>query len=115
MESYDYPIKHFKLMAEMSSRLKTLSAQILEHEYMYHAFGSWLFIYERGGKKFRIVLDGRDDFLYLQKAAAEFDSGIENSAKWVTEWEDAAYKTMDDTSIESLVREVSSLIENYRE
>jgi hypothetical protein len=72
MEEQDYPIKHFEMMTEIATRLAPLSALILEHNYSYKSFGSWWFKFRRSGREFRIVFDGRDDFLYVQDAADGF-------------------------------------------
>jgi hypothetical protein len=72
MEEQDYPIKHFEMMREVATRLALLPAVILEHNYSYKSFGSWWFTFRRSGREFRIVFDGRDDFLYIQDAADGF-------------------------------------------
>ena len=59
-------------MTEISKRLGSLSALILEHNYSYNTFGSWWFTFRRSGREFRIVYDGRDDFLYIQDASDGF-------------------------------------------
>jgi hypothetical protein len=69
MEAQDYPIKHFETMTEIAKALVSLSALILEHNYSYNTFGSWWFSFRRSGREFRIVYDGRDDFLYIQDGA----------------------------------------------
>jgi hypothetical protein len=72
MEAQDYPIKHFETMTEIAKRLAPLSVLILEHNYSYNTFGSWWFSFRRGEREFRIVYDGRDDFLYIQDGADGF-------------------------------------------
>jgi hypothetical protein len=53
MESHDYPIEHFRMMAEVTARLKSIPALILEHSYSYESFGSWWFAFRA------IRLDGK--------------------------------------------------------
>jgi len=68
----DYTIGHFQMMTEIATRLAPLSAQILEHHYNYESFGSWWFTFRRAGREFRIMFDGRDEWLFLQDAADDF-------------------------------------------
>lgn len=68
----DYTITHFQMMTDIATRLVPLSAQILAHNYNHEAFGSWWFTFRRAGREFRIVFDGRDEWLYLQDAADNF-------------------------------------------
>jgi hypothetical protein len=71
MEGPDYPIEHFKLMVSVSEHLKSAAAQILKHEYHYQTFGSWWTVFRRHGEKYRLIFDGRDTLLILQRFAAE--------------------------------------------
>lgn len=71
MEGHDYPIEHFKLMILVAEKLKTLSVQLLEHEYSYNFCSSWWFIYQQNGAKYRVVFDGRDRFLTLEVETLE--------------------------------------------
>jgi len=68
----NYTITHFQMMRDISTKLVPLSAEILEHNYNHEAFGSWWFTFKRAGREFRIVFDGRDQWLYLQDAADDF-------------------------------------------
>jgi hypothetical protein len=72
MEEQDYSIKHFEMMTEIATRLALLPAVILEHNYSYKTFGSWWFTFRRSDREYRIVFDGRDDFLYIQDATDGF-------------------------------------------
>ena len=68
MESQEYPLQHFQAMAEFAGDLRRLSAQILEHGYNYSAFGSWWTTLQRQGVAFRIVFDGKEQQLRLERA-----------------------------------------------
>ena len=40
--------------------LKWLDASILGHEYYYESFGSWFVRFERAGRRYSLIYDGRD-------------------------------------------------------
>ncbi len=67
MKAQDYPVAHFKLMSVLTFSLAAESVQILEHSYTYEAFGSWWVKCSFSGHQFRVVLDGRDYQLSIQK------------------------------------------------
>ena len=71
MDGIDYPIEHFSLMAELARNLKTVSAQILSHEYSYESFGSWWITLQHKGEAFRLAFDGRDYAYSIQQAIKE--------------------------------------------
>jgi len=102
MESHDYPIEHFKIMAELSIRLKSSLVLILEHHYHYESFGSWWFAFKQSGKKFRVVFDGRDNYLSLEPAV--------NVDKFKADWQSVNGKQLSDSGFDSLVLEVCFLI-----
>jgi hypothetical protein len=104
MESHDYPIEHFKMMVELSARLKSIPALILEHSYSYETFGSWWFAFERSGRRFRVIFDGRDEYLSLEWVA------IADDAKVVAEWQSLDGKPLPDVSSDSLISEVCALV-----
>src|SRR5687768_1637684 len=99
MESHDYPIEHFRMMAQVTARLKSLPALILEHSYSYESFGSWWFTFERSGRKFRVIFDGRDEYLSLERAA------VADGAKVTAEWQSLDGKPLPDVSFDSLISE----------
>jgi hypothetical protein len=70
MEAHDYPIAHFEGLSRLARALKVLSAQILEHNYDYESFGSWYIVVRHNGVVSRLVFDGRDNYLGLQKSAS---------------------------------------------
>jgi hypothetical protein len=67
MKAQDYPIEHFKFMSELAIGLASTPAQILEHRYNYESFGSWWFKCKFSGKVYRVVYDGRDDCISIEK------------------------------------------------
>ena len=83
MEPQDYPIEHFRMMAEIAERLKPIPALILQSDYRYESFGSWWFTFRRSGETFRITFDGRDRYLNLEKNIATKPAG-ENTWHAVT-------------------------------
>jgi hypothetical protein len=90
MSGHDYPIEHFQLMLDVSRVLKDFNAQLLEHEYHYHAFGSWWFVIESSGKKCRLLFDGRDFRLVLER-------DISNGIGW-PDWKEHAAEEMQHNS-----------------
>jgi hypothetical protein len=82
MKAEDYPIEHFKFMNELAVGLAKVPAQILEHNYIYESFGSWWFTCRYSSSEFRVVFDGKETMLAVQKAT---ESGwmdlISNSEK----------------------------------
>jgi hypothetical protein len=71
MEPQDYPIAHFNQTAELATALKSLPAQILEHQYSYEGFGSWWATVRHRGVCYRIVLDGRDGQVSIECSSSE--------------------------------------------
>jgi hypothetical protein len=55
-------------MADLASGLKALAAQVLDHSYSYESFGSWWVILRYRGIPFRIVFDGRDGRVVIQRS-----------------------------------------------
>ena len=104
MEAQDYSIEHFRIMAELASRLKSLTALILEHNYSYESFGSWWFTFRRSGQKFRVIFDGRDKYLSLER------EGVADGSKTVAEWQSVGGKQLSDTGFDGLILEVCSLV-----
>jgi hypothetical protein len=70
MEAQDHAVRHFQLMVELADDLRTLPAQILDHRYEYSAFGSWWTTLRRHGTTFRIIFDGKEQQLRLDRATA---------------------------------------------
>ena len=104
MESHDYPIEHFQMMAELAVRLKSAPAHILEHSYSYESFGSWWFTFKRSGKKFRVAFDGRDKYLSLERGV------IADGSKIVAEWQAVDGQKLQGVEFDSLISEVCSLV-----
>ena len=104
MEAHDYPIKHFRMMVEIATHLKSVPALILEHSYDFECFGSWWFTFKRSGKRFRVSFDGRDKFLSLTRGVVAADG-----SKRITEWQPMNEKQLTDVSFERLILEVCSL------
>lgn len=68
MEAQDHPIAHFESIARLAHALKALPAQILEHEYSCESFGSWYLVFRRKGVVGRLVFDGHENELVMQKS-----------------------------------------------
>jgi hypothetical protein len=79
MEAREDSRRHFQLMAKLAGDLGTIPARILAHEYRHDAFGSWWTTVRRRGDIFRIVFDGKERELRLERAT---ESGQAES------WED---------------------------
>lgn len=70
MEAQDYPVEHFRLMARLAEDLRALPAQIVEHAYHHDALGSWFTTVRRHGRIFRIVFDGKEGQVRLERETA---------------------------------------------
>ena len=68
MDERDYLIRHFAQMVEFATELKALPAEVLHHTYSYESFGSWSAIVRYRGNPFRIVFDGKEGELIVQRA-----------------------------------------------
>jgi hypothetical protein len=66
METLGCAAQHFALMGRVSSSLGTLPAELLEHHYEPHSFGSWWFTLRYKRKAMRVVFDGREADLRLE-------------------------------------------------
>lgn len=70
MNSNDCVIAHFEQMKELAARLAELPAEIRWHEYHAEAFGSWLLVLRFKGVRFRVVYDGKESELWLERSDA---------------------------------------------
>lgn len=68
MEAPDYPIRFFQDMLHLANELKALRAQVMECKYSYESFGSWWLTFRRSGVTYRLVLDGKEGSLTMQKS-----------------------------------------------
>lgn len=48
-------------------RLNEAGVKLLEHKYAYESFGSWIIKVMFKGERYRMIYDGRDACVYLQK------------------------------------------------
>jgi hypothetical protein len=99
MEAQEDSRRHFQLMAKLAGDLGTIAARILAHEYRHDAFGSWWMTVQRRGDIFRIVFDGKERELRLERAT---ESGQAES------WEDLGSWSAGDRDSEHLLPEVVS-------
>ena len=102
MEPQDYPIEHFRMMAEIAVGLKSIPAQILRSDYTYESFGSWWFTFRRSGYTFRVTFDGRDKYLNLERT-------VRKGSEAANTWQAVAGKQMKDASHDDIVSEVIAL------
>jgi hypothetical protein len=68
MDAEEHPARHFEQMIRLVERLRPVPAQLLEHVYSYESFGSWSCIVRCGGIPLRIVFDGRDRELVVERS-----------------------------------------------
>jgi hypothetical protein len=101
MEPQEYPIRHFERMVDLTERLKTLPAQLLEHGYSYESFGSWWSIIRIGGVPLRIVFDGRDGELVVERSV---------SKKPPYSWEQVSRRTIDAAARDALGTELVDVL-----
>jgi hypothetical protein len=105
MEPHDYPIEHFKMMAEIASRLKSIPAIILKAEYDYESFGSWWFTFRRSGHTFRFTFDGRDNHLNLECTVGKGPASADT-------WQVVTRKQLKGAAPDDIVAEVIALAES---
>jgi hypothetical protein len=77
----DLPIRHFDQMAAFASALKALPAQMTRHLYEYEAFGSWECVLRFHDETLRVVHDGRDSVIVVQKSSEKSGPHRQNSWK----------------------------------
>lgn len=65
-----YAIAHFEQMRELAARLAELPAEIRSHEYDDEVFGSWLLVLRFKGVRFRLIYDGKEFELLLERSDA---------------------------------------------
>lgn len=65
---HEYPVRHLELMARLAGHLSAVPAQVLEHSYSYQSSGSWWSILLVEGTPFRIVLDGREGDVVVERS-----------------------------------------------
>jgi len=70
MDAQDYPIRHFEHMTLLASSLKSLSAQVIEHQYHYDSFGSWLIVLRTKGVRLRLSFDGKESAYSIERSDA---------------------------------------------
>ncbi len=81
MEAQDYPIQHFKAMADLATAAKAIPAQVLESDYSCESFGSWSITLRCRGTTVRVVYDGKEHEVSMQrsrtrKAPHEWDGAL---------------------------------------
>ena len=81
LSPHDYPVRHFSQMQDLAVALKTVTAQVLRHEYSYESFGSWLTVIRRRGKKYQFTFDGRDQ-LYTMEACSDNQLSSQQRLLW---------------------------------
>ena len=91
----EYPVRHFELMARLAGRLSAVPAQVLDHSYSYESFGSWWAILLVKGTPFRIVFDGREGDVVVER------SGIRKAPYAWSEWR----RTMADVAAPDLLEQ----------
>src|SRR5262245_45924260 len=69
MDPQDYPIRHFQEMERLGTVLKSLPAQVLNHDYCYESFGSWSMTIRYKGCHLRLIFDGKEREYRLEKSA----------------------------------------------
>jgi hypothetical protein len=61
---------HFLGVLRLLQRLKALPAECFEHTYSREAFGSWALTLRHKGEAFRVVCDGRERELIVERSAS---------------------------------------------
>lgn len=88
-------------MREIAVRLKTIPVQILEHAYHYEAFGSWWFTFMSNGEKYRMVYDGKETCIRLEKNV---------SLSLNADWQSLSEVQCEETTSKSVIEKVLTVI-----
>ncbi len=67
-DAQGYAIRHFDDMKRFATALEALPAQVVEHRASFAAFGSWWTTVRFNGVSLRIVFDGRDRQVVLERS-----------------------------------------------
>ena len=78
MNVQSHPVEHFRLMSEIAFGLTKIPAQFMEHHYSNEAFGSWWLKYSCSGHQFRLVFDGIDHIISIQKSNVDSWENIDS-------------------------------------
>jgi hypothetical protein len=104
---HDYPIEHFELMANVARHLKSIEVQLLRSEYYYESFGSWWFTFQKEGKDYRIVYDGRELELRFEcDPTPEKVHGV-----YMTNWTEVTVRSVADLKTAALRSSIEDLIQ----
>ncbi len=68
---------------EMAALLVQAGYRVRAKCYDEHAFGSWYVVIKKGGASFRIVWDGKDQWLLVQKASRSLSPFMR---RWTNQW-----------------------------
>lgn len=66
MDTEDSPIRHFQEMDMLTTTLKDLLAQVLDHDYSWESFGSWSLTIRYKGRRLRLTFDGKEGAYRLE-------------------------------------------------
>jgi hypothetical protein len=75
MDERDFATRHFALMAKVAATVGAMPAEILEHHYHPESFGSWLLKFRHKARIMRLVYDGKEAWLSLERASVEDPRG----------------------------------------
>jgi hypothetical protein len=56
----EYAIEYYDLMAHVARHMESIGGQLSSSEYHYASFGSWWFTFQKKGKHYRVIYDGRE-------------------------------------------------------
>lgn len=69
-------------MSALARQLATLPAEVRDSTYSYESFGSWTLVVRFHGVRFRVVYDGRDHELFLERSSARKPPDVWSSCGW---------------------------------
>jgi hypothetical protein len=78
----DYQIRHLQNLIRLVGMLRSLPARLEDHEYSYTSFGSWWANVRFRGILFRIVFDGRDRELVIERSITDRQPYAWSSPEW---------------------------------
>lgn len=82
LHSDDDHIRHLESLIRLVRMLRGLPARLEDHEYSYASFGSWWVRVRFRGILFRLVFDGRDRELLIERSTTDTQPYAWSSPEW---------------------------------
>ncbi len=97
----DYSLQNIEMMADLTSCLKTVNVKMREYSYHPELFGSWWFTFTRYGERYRLIFDGKESCLRLEK---------NKNALFKSDWQELRENSLPDKRSDTIIDAVLSII-----